>query len=102
MKFAFRAALPHGLGSLPAEFPACGQVVVGGSATPAFKDTTDDAVNSKDHSTPAVAAQGRGLIDKLRGPASFGVFAQASVAFASAVATSGGVIRFSDQAPLQN
>ena len=46
------------------------------------KDIVDNAVNSKDHTTLVAAVQAAGLIDTLKGPGPFTVFAPTNEAFA--------------------
>ena len=58
------------------------QVMVGGSAMLASKDIIDNAVNSKDHTTLVAAVKAAGLVETLKGPGPFTVFAPTNAAFA--------------------
>ena len=51
------------------------QVMVGGAPMLASKDIIDNAVNSKDHTTLVAAVKAAGLVDTLKGPGPFTVFA---------------------------
>jgi uncharacterized surface protein with fasciclin (FAS1) repeats len=62
----------------PAENP-----MVGGSPMMADKDIIDNAVNSKDHTTLVAAVKAAGLVDTLKGPGPFTVFAPTNEAFAA-------------------
>ncbi len=62
---------------------ASAQVMVGGAAMYATKDIIDNAVNSKDHTTLVAAVQAAGLVDTLKGPGPFTVFAPTNGAFAA-------------------
>ncbi len=55
---------------------------VGGAAMYENKDIVDNAVNSKDHTTLVAAVQAAGLVDALKGPGPFTVFAPTNDAFA--------------------
>ncbi len=57
--------------------------MVGGAAMYASKDIIDNAVNSKDHTTLVAAVQAAGLVDTLKGPGPFTVFAPTNAAFAA-------------------
>ena len=59
------------------------QVMVGGSAMLASKDIIDNAVNSKDHTTLVAAVKAAGLVETLKGPGPFTVFAPTNAAFAA-------------------
>lgn len=59
------------------------QVMVGGAPMFASKDIIDNAVNSKDHSTLVAAVKAAGLVDTLKGPGPFTVFAPTNAAFAA-------------------
>ena len=63
--------------------PAFAQVMVGGAPMYANKDIIDNAVNSKDHTTLVAAVKGAGLVDTLKGPGPFTVFAPTNEAFAA-------------------
>jgi len=63
--------------------PAFSQVMVGGAAMYANKDIIDNAVNSKDHTTLVAAVKAAGLVETLKGPGPFTVFAPTNTAFAA-------------------
>ena len=56
-------------------------VEVGGAAMYASKDIIENAVNSKDHTTLVAAVKAAGLVDTLKGPGPFTVFAPTNEAF---------------------
>ena len=56
-------------------------VMVGGAPMLASKDIIDNAVNSKDHTTLVAAVKAAGLVDTLKGPGPFTVFAPTNAAF---------------------
>ncbi|MDQ3099294.1 MAG: fasciclin domain-containing protein [bacterium] len=56
-------------------------VMVGGAAMVPSKDIVDNAVNSKDHTTLVAAVQAAGLVETLKGPGPFTVFAPTNDAF---------------------
>ena len=56
--------------------------MVGGAAMYPTKDIVDNAVNSKDHTTLVAAVKAAGLVDTLKGPGPFTVFAPTNAAFA--------------------
>jgi len=62
---------------------AYAQVMVGGAPMYANKDIIDNAVNSKDHTTLVAAVKAAGLVDTLKGPGPFTVFAPTNDAFAA-------------------
>ena len=62
---------------------AIAQVTVGGAPMYATKDIVDNAVNSKDHTTLVAAVKAAGLVDTLKGPGPFTVFAPTNTAFAA-------------------
>jgi uncharacterized surface protein with fasciclin (FAS1) repeats len=62
---------------------AMAQVTVGGAPMYASKDIIDNAVNSKDHTTLVTAVKAAGLIDTLKGPGPFTVFAPTNTAFSA-------------------
>ena len=68
--------------SVTAVFAAT-QVTVGGAPMYANKDIIDNAVNSKDHTTLVAAVKAAGLVDTLKGPGPFTVFAPTNTAFAA-------------------
>jgi uncharacterized surface protein with fasciclin (FAS1) repeats len=57
-------------------------VVVGGQPMYPTKDIIDNAVNSADHTTLVAAVKAAGLVDTLKGPGPFTVFAPTNEAFA--------------------
>ncbi len=62
---------------------AIAQVTVGGAPMYANKDIIDNAVNSKDHTTLVAAVKAAGLVDTLKGPGPFTVFAPTNTAFSA-------------------
>jgi uncharacterized surface protein with fasciclin (FAS1) repeats len=56
--------------------------MVGGAAMYQAKDIVDNAVNSADHTTLVAAVKAAGLVDTLKGPGPFTVFAPTNEAFA--------------------
>ncbi len=58
-------------------------VMVGGAAMYPTKDIIDNAVNSNDHTTLVAAVKAAGLVDTLKGPGPFTVFAPTNAAFAA-------------------
>ncbi len=62
---------------------AMADVMVGGAPMLASKDIIDNAVNSKDHTTLVAAVKAAGLVDTLKSPGPFTVFAPTNAAFAS-------------------
>jgi len=59
------------------------QVIVGGAPMYADKDIIDNAVNSRDHTTLVAAVKAASLVDTLKGPGPFTVFAPVNSAFAA-------------------
>jgi uncharacterized surface protein with fasciclin (FAS1) repeats len=57
-------------------------VMVGGAPMYPTKDIIDNAVNSKDHTTLVAAVKAAGLVETLKGPGPFTVFAPTNAAFA--------------------
>jgi uncharacterized surface protein with fasciclin (FAS1) repeats len=57
--------------------------MVGGAAMYPSKDIIDNAVNSKDHTTLVAAVMAAGLVDTLKGPGPFTVFAPTNASFAA-------------------
>jgi uncharacterized surface protein with fasciclin (FAS1) repeats len=66
-----------------ASLGAFAQVMVGGAPMLASKDIIDNAVNSKDHTTLVAAVKAAGLVDTLKSPGPFTVFAPTNAAFAA-------------------
>ena len=62
---------------------ALAQVTVGGAPMYASKDIIDNAVNSKDHTTLVAAVKAAGLVDTLKSPGPFTVFAPTNAAFSA-------------------
>jgi uncharacterized surface protein with fasciclin (FAS1) repeats len=60
-----------------------GPPMVGGAAMYPTKDIVDNAVNSKDHTTLVAAVKAAGLVDTLKSPGPFTVFAPTNAAFAA-------------------
>ena len=58
-------------------------VTVGGAPMYANKDIIDNAVNSADHTTLVAAVKAAGLVETLKGPGPFTVFAPTNEAFAA-------------------
>lgn len=69
--------------SIPLAAPVFAQVMVGGAPMYANKDIIDNAVNSKDHTTLVAAVKAAGLVETLKGPGPFTVFAPVNAAFAA-------------------
>ena len=67
--------------SLSAASSFAADVMVGGAAMSPTKDIIDNAVNSKDHTTLVAAVKAAGLVDTLKGPGPFTVFAPTNEAF---------------------
>jgi uncharacterized surface protein with fasciclin (FAS1) repeats len=57
-------------------------VTVGGAPMYPSRDIIDNAVNSKDHTTLVAAVKAAGLVETLKGPGPFTVFAPTNAAFA--------------------
>jgi uncharacterized surface protein with fasciclin (FAS1) repeats len=66
----------------PAVCSAQSDPMVGGAAMYPTRDIVDNAVNSADHTTLVAAVQAAGLLDTLKGPGPFTVFAPTNEAFA--------------------
>ena len=56
-------------------------VIVGGAPMLPSRDIVDNAVNSADHTTLVAAVKAAGLVDTLKGPGPFTVFAPTNEAF---------------------
>ena len=69
--------------AFPPALPASAQVMVGGAPMFANKDIVDNAVNSKDHTTLVAAVKAAGLVETLKTPGPFTVFAPTNEAFAA-------------------
>jgi uncharacterized surface protein with fasciclin (FAS1) repeats len=72
LAFAICAAVPS----------FAGNPMVGGQKMYANKDIIDNAVHSADHTTLVAAVKAAGLVDTLKGPGPFTVFAPTNEAFA--------------------
>jgi len=83
MKFTSSAALALAAILCASSTQAMAQVTVGGAPMFASKDIVDNAVNSKDHTTLVAAVKAAGLVDTLKGPGPFTVFAPTNEAFAA-------------------
>nr|WP_256330435.1 fasciclin domain-containing protein [Variovorax sp. YR216] len=59
------------------------EVIVGGAPMLPTKDIVDNAVSSKDHTTLVAAVKAAGLVETLKGPGPFTVFAPTNEAFAA-------------------
>ena len=57
--------------------------MVGGAAMYPSKDIVDNAVNSKDHTTLVAAVKAAGLVETLKSPGPFTVFAPTNASFAA-------------------
>jgi uncharacterized surface protein with fasciclin (FAS1) repeats len=66
-----------------ASVAAMADVMVGGAPMLPTKDIIDNAVNSRDHTTLVAAVKAAGLVDTLKGPGPFTVFAPTNAAFAA-------------------
>jgi uncharacterized surface protein with fasciclin (FAS1) repeats len=75
--FSLAVAMAAGAASVAA------QVMVGGAPMYPTKDIIDNAVNSKDHTTLVAAVKAAGLVETLKGPGPFTVFAPTNAAFAA-------------------
>jgi uncharacterized surface protein with fasciclin (FAS1) repeats len=64
-------------------YAASDTVMVGGQAMYPSKDIVDNAVNSADHTTLVAAVKAAGLVDTLKSPGPFTVFAPTNEAFAA-------------------
>jgi uncharacterized surface protein with fasciclin (FAS1) repeats len=78
MKLTVAAAL---LAVTAAAAPSHKNPMVGGAPMYSTKDIIDNAVNSKDHTTLVAAVKAAGLVDTLKGPGPFTVFAPTNEAF---------------------
>ncbi len=67
--------------AVTASATASANPMVGGSAMYANRDIIDNAVNSADHTTLVAAVKAAGLVDTLKGPGPFTVFAPTNAAF---------------------
>jgi uncharacterized surface protein with fasciclin (FAS1) repeats len=83
MKFTQLAAITLASALAAVTLTVSAQVMVGGAAMVATKDIVDNAVNSKDHTTLVAAVKAAGLVDTLKSPGPFTVFAPTNEAFAA-------------------
>ncbi len=83
MKFTQLAAITLASALAAVTLTVSAQVMVGGAAMYANKDIVDNAVNSKDHTTLVAAVKAAGLVDTLKSPGPFTVFAPTNEAFAA-------------------
>ena len=83
MKFTKLAAITLASALAAVTLTVSAQVMVGGAAMYASKDIVDNAVNSKDHTTLVAAVKAAGLVDTLKSPGPFTVFAPTNEAFAA-------------------
>jgi uncharacterized surface protein with fasciclin (FAS1) repeats len=75
-------AMPATDGIAPADDPMpADNPMVGGSPMLADRDIVDNAANSADHTTLVAAVKAAGLVDTLKGPGPFTVFAPTDAAF---------------------
>ncbi len=79
---AVAASLALAGAALPSATFAQAPVRVGGAPMFANKDIIDNAVNSKDHTTLVAAVKAAGLVDTLKTPGPFTVFAPVNAGFA--------------------
>ena len=77
------ASLTLAVAMSAASIGAIADVMVGGAPMLASKDIIDNAVNSKDHTTLVAAVKAAGLVETLKGPGPFTVFAPTNAAFAA-------------------
>ena len=84
MRSTFAAIALLALVAIPATSRAQADMkMVGGAAMYPTKDIIDNAVNSKDHTTLVAAVKAAGLVETLKGPGPFTVFAPTNEAFAA-------------------
>lgn len=65
------------------DMPAMKDPMVGGAAMSPERDIIDNAMKSKDHTTLVSAVKAAGLVDTLKGPGPFTVFAPTNEAFSA-------------------
>lgn len=82
-KFHHLASLTLSVALAAGAASAFAQVMVGGAQMYPSKDIIDNAINSKDHTTLVAAVKAAGLVDTLKGPGPFTVFAPTNEAFAA-------------------
>ena len=76
-------AISMGMALTMSAAPSLAQVMVGGAPMLTSRDIIDNAVNSKDHTTLVAAVKAAGLVETLKGPGPFTVFAPTNAAFAA-------------------
>jgi uncharacterized surface protein with fasciclin (FAS1) repeats len=81
MKMLKPSSIAVALALAAATTASIAQVTVGGAPMYATKDIVDNAVNSKDHTTLVAAVKAAGLVDTLKGPGPFTVFAPTNASF---------------------
>ena len=81
MSFKSTLVLAGLAGSLLFSSVAFADVMVGGAAMYPTKNIVENAVNSADHTTLVAAVKAAGLVDTLKGPGPFTVFAPVNTAF---------------------
>lgn len=79
--YGFLAAAVVVVGMTLASQTLASEVIVGGAPMYPTKDIIDNAANSKDHTTLVAAVKAAGLVDTLKGPGPFTVFAPTNEAF---------------------
>jgi uncharacterized surface protein with fasciclin (FAS1) repeats len=77
------AACAGGMGMSGNSSSGMSNPMVGGAPMYPTKDIVDNAVNSKDHTTLVAAVKAAGLVDTLKSPGPFTVFAPTNAAFAA-------------------
>ena len=77
------SACAGGMGMYGSGMSGMTDPMVGGAAMYPTKDIIDNAVNSKDHTTLVAAVKAAGLVDTLKSPGQFTVFAPTNEAFAA-------------------
>lgn len=82
MKRAFTSLAALALVAGGASIAVAKNPMVGRAAMYPTKDIIDNAVNSKDHTTLVAAVKAAGLVETLKGPGPFTVFAPTNAAFA--------------------
>ena len=83
MKFVKYAAVVLAASLSAVALTVSAQVMVGGAPMYSSKDIIDNAVNSRDHTTLVAAVKAADLVQTLKGPGPFTVFAPVNSAFAA-------------------
>jgi uncharacterized surface protein with fasciclin (FAS1) repeats len=81
LAIALTASFALATGAIAGGKMAGSNPMVGGAPMLASKDIIDNAVNSKDHTTLVAAVKAAGLVETLKGPGPFTVFAPTNAAF---------------------